>query len=51
MDVAWTEKCKRKTFSTNSIENPDWLFNLNLILLPANQISETKLINKIKIGF
>jgi len=45
------ESCKRKTFSTNSIENPDWLFNLNLILLPANQISETKLINKIKSGF
>ena len=37
--------------TTNSIENPDWLNNLNWILLPANQISETKLINKIKIGF
>ena len=42
----WNEKP-----STNSIENPDWLNNLNWILLPANQISETKLINEIKIGF
>ena len=43
--------CKRKTtFSTNSIEKPDWRNNLNWIQLPANQISETKLDNKIKIG-
>ena len=43
--------CKWKTtFSTNSIEKPDWRNNLNWIQLPANQISETKLDNKIKIG-
>ena len=40
-----------KSIPTNLIEKPDWRNNLNWILLPANQISETKLDNEIKIGF
>ena len=44
------EEDVEKSISTNLIEKHDWRNNLNRILLPANQISETKLDNKIKIG-